>query len=54
MEYVGWKDVHSALRYLDVPDPFAQRRIEQDLNKTQWPTSAVLTDRTGEDEDEDS
>jgi integrase len=34
MEYVGWKDVYSALRYLDSPDPFAQRRIEQDLNQT--------------------
>ena len=22
MEYAGWKDVHSALRYLDAPDPF--------------------------------
>ena len=23
MEYVGWKDVKSAMRYIDVADPFA-------------------------------
>lgn len=28
MEYVGWKDVHSAMRYLDGNDAFAQARIE--------------------------
>ena len=33
MEYVGWKDAHSALRYIDAPDPFAQQRIEQALPK---------------------
>lgn len=31
MEYVGWRDVHSAMRYIDAPDPFAQHRIEQSL-----------------------
>ena len=31
MEYVGWKDVHSAMRYLDGNDPFAQARIERGL-----------------------
>lgn len=31
MEYVGWKDVHSALRYIDGHDPFAQARIERGL-----------------------
>jgi integrase len=30
MEYVGWKDVNSALRYLDA-DPFARLRIEAAL-----------------------
>ena len=49
MEYVGWQDVHSALRYLDPPDPFAQRRIEQDLNQTR-PSPPVLPDREGEGE----
>lgn len=31
MEYVGWKDVHSAMRYLDSADPFSQHRIESML-----------------------
>ncbi len=31
MEYVGWKDVHSAMRYIDGTDPFAQARIERGL-----------------------
>ena len=26
MEYVGWKDVQSAMRYIDAPDPFSQYR----------------------------
>ena len=50
MEYVGWKDLQSALRYLDAPDPFAQRRIEQDLNKT-WSAPPTLPVRVGEAED---
>jgi integrase len=28
MEYVGWKDLKSALRYIDVSDPFTRLRIE--------------------------
>ena len=31
MEYVGWKDVHSAMRYIDGGDAFAQARIERGL-----------------------
>lgn len=31
MEYVGWKDVHSAMRYIDGGDGFAQHRIEASL-----------------------
>jgi site-specific recombinase XerD len=31
MEYVGWKDMHSALRYIDTPDAFGQQRIEAAL-----------------------
>jgi integrase len=31
MEYVGWKDVQSALRYIDGADPFARQRIEAAL-----------------------
>jgi hypothetical protein len=32
MEYVGWKDLKSALRYLPQVDPFSPERIEQALN----------------------
>lgn len=28
MEYVGWKDVHSAMRYVDASDAFGRDRIE--------------------------
>ncbi len=31
MEYVGWKDVKSAMRYIDGADPFARTRIEHGL-----------------------
>ena len=31
MEYVGWKDVRSAMRYIDAADPFAQHHIETAL-----------------------
>lgn len=33
MEYVGWKDVQSAMRYIETPDPFAQHRIQQILDQ---------------------
>lgn len=31
MEYVGWKNINSAMRYLESVDPFAQHRIESML-----------------------
>lgn len=31
MEYVGWRDAQSAMRYLDGSDPFARNRIEASL-----------------------
>ncbi|MFC7518597.1 site-specific integrase [Herbaspirillum sp. GCM10030257] len=31
MEYVGWKDVHSAMRYVETADPFARHRISEML-----------------------
>ena len=31
MEYVGWKDIKSAMRYLDGADPYARERIEAGL-----------------------
>ncbi|WGS46990.1 site-specific integrase [Burkholderia sp. JSH-S8] len=37
MEYVGWKDVRSAMRYIDAADPFAQHRIESALTMTPPP-----------------
>jgi len=32
MEYVGWKNIQSAMRYVDGADPFAKRRIEASLD----------------------
>lgn len=34
MEYVGWKDVQSAMRYIDGADPFLKHRVSRDLLKT--------------------
>lgn len=31
MDYVGWKDVHSAMRYVESVDPFARHRINDML-----------------------
>jgi integrase len=33
MQYVGWKNVQSAMRYVDVDDEFSQQRIEDSLTK---------------------
>jgi integrase len=41
MEYVGWKDVHSAMRYLDVDDAFGRGRIESALTKLPAASSAA-------------
>ena len=41
MEYVGWKDVHSAMRYIDAPDAFGQQRIETAL--AAMPMSPLVT-----------
>lgn len=41
MEYVGWKDVKSAMRYLDGADSFAQARIEAGLAATPVPMLAL-------------
>lgn len=37
MEYDGWKDVRSAMRYIDAADSFAQHRIESALAATPGP-----------------
>ena len=34
MEYVGWKNIQSAMRYVDVADQFSQQRIEHSLDKS--------------------
>ncbi|MEW9624370.1 site-specific integrase [Rhodanobacter geophilus] len=39
MEYVGWKDMHSAMRYIDAPDAFGQQRIETALASMSAPGS---------------
>lgn len=31
MEYVGWKNIQSAMRYVDAADPFSKKRIERML-----------------------
>jgi integrase len=31
MEYVGWRDVHSAMRYIQGRDPFARHKLEASL-----------------------
>lgn len=33
MEYVGWKNMQSAMRYVEAADPFSQERIELSLNQ---------------------
>lgn len=33
MEYVGWKNVQSAMRYVDSADPFAQHRMERAMSR---------------------
>ncbi|PZS58561.1 site-specific integrase, partial [Stenotrophomonas maltophilia] len=40
MEYVGWRDVQSAMRYLDGRDPFARDRIEASLPSPTAPVPA--------------
>jgi integrase len=42
MEYVGWRDVRSAMRYIDGGDPFARQRIEASLPAPALPSSPPL------------
>lgn len=39
MEYVGWRDVHSAMRYIQGRDPFARQRVEAGLQAAPPPRS---------------
>lgn len=34
MEYVGWKDVQSAMRYVEAAEPFAKHRIERTVSSS--------------------
>ena len=34
MEYVGWRDMKSALRYIEAVDPFGKSRIERGLDRS--------------------
>ena len=47
MEYVGWRDVHSAMRYLD-SDPLARERIEAGLPPAPAPTLVLPSPATPE------
>lgn len=46
MEYVGWKDVQSAMRYIETPDAFGQQRIEQSLNQVIHPSLNSLQSKS--------
>lgn len=41
MEYVGWKDIHSAMRYIDEPDAFGRQRIEKALASMPAPPASL-------------
>lgn len=44
MAYVGWKNVQSALRYVDSADPFAKHRIESSMPPAAAPPAPALPD----------
>lgn len=41
MEYVGWRDVHSAMRYIQGRDPFARHKMEAGLQSPPGTTVAL-------------
>ena len=41
MDYVGWKSVQSAMRYVDAADPFSQHRMESSLALSQGASRAI-------------
>ncbi|RBH91064.1 Tn3 family resolvase [Xanthomonas oryzae pv. oryzae] len=49
MEYVGWRDVHSAMRYLDGGDAFARQRIEASLPPIVAPLLALPAQAAGDE-----
>lgn len=46
MQYVGWRDVRSAMRYIESADPFAVLRTEQALQRSHDLAELVLEDKT--------
>lgn len=44
MEYVGWKNVQSAMRYVEAADPFAKRRINNALTAALPPAVPMQED----------
>jgi hypothetical protein len=44
MEYVGWKDIHTAMRYVNGSEGFGAGRFEQGLGHLL--TSGTSTDET--------
>ena len=49
MNYVGWKDVQSAMRYIDVPDPFSLTRPQEITSTTA--SNSPLESPVGNDSD---
>lgn len=43
MEYVGWKDAQSAMRYIDVADPFSRERIENSVTLSAKTKTPLIT-----------
>jgi len=43
MEYVGWKNVQSAMRYVDSADPFAKHRIERAITGASRDRAPIVT-----------
>ena len=41
MEYVGWRDVHSAMRYIQGRDPLARHKVEAGLQSPPAPVAAL-------------
>lgn len=42
MDYVGWKDTRSAMKYIDTPDPFLQDRINKELDSSTPKTLTII------------
>lgn len=42
MEYVGWKNINSAMRYIESADPFRRQHIEQSLSLYALPDQVTL------------